>query len=91
MHQKGSDAPKFNESMEWKKIIHASWKKFDTQVLPSDPFGDFKWPFQGLSDLHLGYQKVIGKKLDCELSKYFGCFGFMWNTFPGLGNVYTTV
>ena len=25
------------------------------QVLPSDPFGCFKWPFQGLSDLHLGY------------------------------------
>ncbi len=33
------------------------------QVLPSDPFGDFKWPFQGLSDLHLGYQKVTWKKL----------------------------
>ena len=27
------------------------------QVLPSDPFGGFKWPFQGLSDLHLGDQK----------------------------------
>ena len=33
------------------------------QVLPSDPFGDFKWPFQGLSDLRLGYQKVTWKKL----------------------------
>ena len=33
------------------------------QVLPSGPFGDFKWPFQGLSDLHLGYQKVTWKKL----------------------------
>ena len=33
------------------------------QLLPSDPFGCFKWPFQGLSDLHLGYQKVTWKKL----------------------------
>ena len=33
------------------------------QPLPSDPFGDFKWPFQGLSDLQLGYQKVTGKNL----------------------------
>ena len=27
-----------------------------SQVLPSDLFVCFKWPFQGLSDLHLGYQ-----------------------------------
>ena len=33
------------------------------QVLPSDLFGWFKWPFQGLSDLHLGDQKVTWKKL----------------------------
>ena len=33
------------------------------QVLPSDLFGGFKWPFQGLSDLHLGNQKVTWKKL----------------------------
>ena len=33
------------------------------QVLPSDLFGCFKWPFQGLSDLHLGAQKVTWKKL----------------------------
>ena len=33
------------------------------QVLPSDLFGGFKWPFQGLSDLHLGDQKVTWKKL----------------------------
>ena len=33
------------------------------QVLPSDLFGCFKWPFQGLSDLHLGYQMVTWKKL----------------------------
>ena len=33
------------------------------QLLPSDPFGCFKWPFQGLSDLHLGDQKVTWKKL----------------------------
>ncbi len=34
------------------------------QVLPSDLFGCFKWPFQELSDLHLGDQKVTWKKLD---------------------------
>jgi len=28
-----------------------------------DLFGCVKWPFQGLSDLHLGDQKVTGKKL----------------------------
>ncbi len=33
------------------------------QVLPSDLFGCFKWPFQGLSDLHLGDQKDTWKKL----------------------------
>ena len=33
------------------------------QVLPSDLFGCFKWPFQGFSDLHLGDQKVTWKKL----------------------------
>ena len=33
------------------------------QVLPSDLFGCFKWSFQGLSDLHLGYQRVTRKKL----------------------------
>ena len=36
---------------------------FNFQVLPSDLFGWFKWPFQGLSDLHLGDQKVTWKKL----------------------------
>ncbi len=33
------------------------------QVLPSGLFGGFKWPFQGLSDVHLGDQKVTWKKL----------------------------
>ena len=34
------------------------------QVLPSDLFGCFKWPFQGVvGDLHLGDQKVTWKKL----------------------------
>ena len=33
------------------------------QVLPSDPFGCFKWRFLGLSDLNLGYQQVTWKKL----------------------------
>ena len=36
------------------------------QVLPSDLFGGFKWPFQGLSDLHLGDQNVTWKKLGDE-------------------------
>ena len=37
---------------------------YSIQVLPSDLFGWFKWPFQGLSDIHLGDQKVTWKKLD---------------------------
>ena len=54
------------------------------QVLPSDLFGGFKWPLQGLSDLHLGNQKVTWKKLvvvefvcsrmlvtSCELKKKY--------------------
>ena len=39
---------------------------FMDRVLPSDLFGGFKWPFQGLiwlSALHLGDQKVTWKKL----------------------------
>ena len=40
------------------------WIIYDIyQVLPSAPFGGFKWPFQGLSDLHLGDQEVTWKKL----------------------------
>ena len=41
------------------------------QVLPGDLFGCFKWPFQGLSDLHLGYQRVTWKKL---AGVFFGQF-----------------
>ena len=43
--------------VRWGILIHIY------QVLPSDLFGCFKWPFQGLSDLHLGDQKVTWKKL----------------------------
>ena len=39
-----------------------SWH-FLFQLLPSDLFGCFKWPFQGLSDLYLGDQKVTWKNL----------------------------
>jgi len=39
------------------------------QHLPSDLFGGFKWPFQGVSDLHLGDQRVTWKKL-----AYPGCW-----------------
>ena len=47
-------------SVRWKSICVLFG---NDQVLPSDPFVVFKWPFQGLSDLHLGYQKVTWKKL----------------------------
>ena len=36
---------------------------FKHQVLQSDLVWTYKWPFQGLSDLHLGYQRVTLKKL----------------------------
>ena len=61
----------------WREIFQSSRDKLPTsvkqnppswsflnQVLPSDLFGCFKWPFQGLSDLHLGDQKVTWKKLE---------------------------
>ena len=48
------------------------------QVLPSDLFECFKWPFQGLSDLHLGDQKVTWKKLVGGGFKYF-----LFSTFFG--------
>ena len=44
-----------NKNIQVGKTLH--------QVLPRDRFGWFKWPFQGLSDLHLGDQKVTWKKL----------------------------
>ena len=37
------------------------------QVLQSDLVWTHKWPFQGLSDLHLGNQKVTLKKLVYKL------------------------
>ena len=47
----------------------------NTQVLRSGLFviflGRFKWPFQGLSDLHLGDQKVTWKKLDQDFPYTF--------------------
>ena len=48
---------------EAKDLVPVSKLSISYQVLPSDLFGGFKWPFQGLSDLHLGYQKVTWKKL----------------------------
>ena len=45
----------------WSLIPDSARSNF--QVLPSDLFGWFKLPFQGLSDLHLGDQKVTWKKL----------------------------
>ena len=45
-------------------VTHRKEENKLSQVLPSDLFGCFKWPFQGLSDLHLGYQKVTWKKLE---------------------------
>ena len=51
--------PLAKQNLVWKDWINI----YIYQVLPSDPFLCFKWPFQGLSDLHLGYQKVNWKKL----------------------------
>ena len=45
---------------------------YTLQVLPSDLLGCFPWPFQGLSDLHLGDQKVTWKKLAQIFEFYFG-------------------
>ena len=50
-----------------------------SQVLPSDLFGCFKRPFQGLSDLHLGYEQVTWKKLvlvflKCLVGEFGGFF-----------------
>ena len=54
--------------------------KITYQVLPSDLFGMVKWPFQRLSDLHLGYQKVTWKKL-------VPCIFGDWLRFPlGVGS-----
>ena len=55
--------------------------KIACQVLPSDLFGGFKWPFQGLSDLYLGDQKVTWKKL-VVACQYVNHFDFIWRTCP---------
>ena len=49
------------------------------QVLQSDLDWTHKWPFQGLSDLHLGNQKVTLKKL---VGKYIihWAFGYVYIT-----------
>ncbi len=58
------------------------------QLLPSDLFGDFKWPVQGLSDLHLGYQKVTGKNLVISVFNIFSMkycivsFSPIWEKIP---------
>ena len=54
---------KLTAGTQKKKEVWKMISLFNCQVLPSDLFGRFKWPFQGLSDLHLGYQKVTWKKL----------------------------
>ena len=57
-----SPEDRFSEivSLEFCSIVLA----IDTQVLQSDLVWTHKWPFQGLSDLQLGNQKVTLKKLD---------------------------
>ena len=46
----------------WREISLSKYGfKNISQVLPSDLFGCFEWPFQGLSDLRLGDQKVTKK------------------------------
>ena len=42
-----------------RREIHQFFPRFFRVTL----FGGFKWPFQGLSDLHLGDQRVTWKKL----------------------------
>ena len=44
-------------------FVSPGTKNCNYQVLPRDPFGSFKWPLQGLSDLHLGDRRVTWKKL----------------------------
>ena len=44
-------------------LIHFK-KKHWARFFPVAFFGGFKWPFQGLSELHLGDQKVTRKKLE---------------------------
>ena len=46
-------------------------RRYIIQVLQSGLVWTHKWPFRGLSDLHLGNQKVTLKKLDITYS-YFG-------------------
>ena len=45
--------------------VTLNFATFLSQVLPSDLFMGFKWPFQGLIDLYLGDQRVTWKKLVC--------------------------
>ncbi len=54
-------------------VIQKKWiSNISFQVLPSDPFGGFKWPFQGLSDIHLGDQfGALGRSW---LNMFFGAF-----------------
>ena len=42
------------------------------QVLQSDLGWTHKWPFQGLSDLHFGNQKVTLKKLVVDIYIIYG-------------------
>ena len=49
-------------------LINFPFLKVINQHLPSDLFDGFKGPFQGLSDLHLGDQRVTWKKLEVGFS-----------------------
>ncbi len=52
----------------WYPVVGDSvWSVWVCQVLQSDLVWTHKWPFWGLSDLHLGNQKVTLKKLVCEV------------------------
>ena len=72
-HHLSGGCPEFPEF----QAIFGGWVENLSQVLPSDPFGDFKWPFQGLSDLHLGYQKVTWKKLAYSFLFFFFLWGLL--------------
>ena len=74
--------PISREFPRWRKLTPVVIDKQKVpQVLPSDLFGCFKWPFQGLSDLHLGDQKVTWKKLAVFVSKGFSLRYYAWGRF----------
>ena len=65
------------------------YKKINHQVLQSDFFWTYKWPFEGLSDLHLGNPKVtlnpIGRYTWNALEDQPSCDVWPWLVSPRIG------